>query len=116
MNSEAISTGEACEIESNDLVAVEVVYAQPQTQALIALQLAPGSTLWEAVEQSGLLGQYPELQARADELRDNVGIFGALKPADTVLKSGDRVEIYRPLVMDPKQARRLRAEKKAQVK
>lgn len=115
MSSDVVNAGDACKPDNNGLLAVEVVYAQSQTQALIALQLASGSTLWQAVEQSGLLEQYPELQAHADELRQNVGIFGALKSADTVLKSGDRVEIYRSLVMDPKEARRLRAEKNAQV-
>lgn len=118
MNSEtAVADSDASSnIDAEELLSIEVVYAQPQIQHLIALQLAPGSSLWQAVEQSGLLEQCPELQTRVNELRENVGIFGALKPADTVLKSGDRVEIYRPLVMDPKEARRLRAEKNARLK
>ncbi len=107
MNSETETT------DIDQLIAVEVVYAEPAVQHLIALQLPQGSSIWEAVEQSGLLEQCPALQARGDSLRDNVGIFGKVKPADSILKSGDRVEIYRPLLMDPKQARRLRAEKAA---
>ncbi len=99
---------------SAELIPVEVVYAKPQVQRLIALQLPVGSTLWQAVRQSGLLEQCPELAARGEELRGNVGIFGKPVPADSVLQAGDRVEIYRPLLIDPKEARRLRAEKKAQ--
>lgn len=95
---------------------MEVAYAKPEIQHLIALQLPPGSTLWQAVRESGLLETCPELAERGDELRDNVGIFGRIRPAATELQDGDRVEIYRPLTMDPKQARRLRAEKNARTK
>jgi len=99
--------------DSAQMIDIEVVYAEPQKQYLIALQLPAGSTLWQAVEQSGLIEQCPALQARVDSLPDNVGIYGAIKPADSLLKNGDRVEIYRSLLMDPKQARRLRAQQAA---
>lgn len=88
-----------------DVLTIEVVYALPQQQELIAVQLPRGSTLAQAVVQSGLLAQYPELSLE----RTAVGIFGRQCAADTVLEDGDRVELYRPLQVDPKARRRRRA-------
>jgi len=92
------------------LLPVEVAYAEPEKQYLITLELPEGSTIWDAVQQSGLLNKCPGLTERGESLRANVGVFGQLKPAETVLRANDRVEIYRPLLLDPKEARRLRAE------
>jgi uncharacterized protein len=84
---------------------VEVVYALPERQTLIALEVEEGTTALEAIEQSGILRQFPQ----ADPRRDGVGVFGKQVTPDTPLQDGDRVEIYRPLIADPKVARRDRA-------
>lgn len=85
---------------------VEVVYALPQRQELVRLRVARGSTVRQALESSGLLEKYPGV----DLARDKVGIFGKLTKLDTVVRENDRVEIYRPLIADPKEVRRKRAE------
>ena len=92
-----------------DIITVEVVYARPERQVIVELALKPGTTLGDAVTASGLLMQFPEI----DLSRAKVGIFSKLSRLDTVLGDGDRVEIYRPLEVDPKQARRRRAAIKA---
>jgi putative ubiquitin-RnfH superfamily antitoxin RatB of RatAB toxin-antitoxin module len=86
-------------------IQVEVVYALPERQEVIALQLPPASTLRAALEASGLLRKYPEI----DPENGKFGIFSKLAKADTPLRDRDRVEIYRPLVADPKQIRQQRA-------
>ena len=88
---------------------VEVAYAKPDKQALLALQIKPGTTLLEAIKLSGILEQFPEI----DLGQAKFGIFSKISPPDTVLREKDRVEIYRPLIADPKESRRKRAEKKA---
>ena len=97
---------------------IEVAYALPDTQRIIALQVTPGCTAYEAAEQSGIVKAFPQINlAEAD-----MGIFGKTitDPASHVVKEGDRVEIYRPLIIDPKEVRRARAAKtkttKAQAK
>lgn len=89
-------------------IAVEVVYALPGTQLLFALTVAPGATARQAIEQSGILRRFPEIDLAVQK----IGIFGNIARPDVVLKEGDRVEIYRPLVADPKDARRRRAKQK----
>lgn len=88
----------------NTRLAVEVVYAMRGEQVLLSLEVKPGTTVHEAIEQSGIRRRFPRL----DPERGAVGIFGRLVKPDTVLKAGDRVEIYRPLIADPKDARRKR--------
>jgi putative ubiquitin-RnfH superfamily antitoxin RatB of RatAB toxin-antitoxin module len=78
---------------------VEVVYALPQREERVRLRLPEGATVRDALEKSGLLPL----------ARGKVGIFGRVVGADARLKPGDRVEIYRPLAADPKEARRRRA-------
>ncbi len=90
---------------ATDSIQVEVVYALPQRQELLRLKLATGSTLQQAVEKSGLLEKYPEITLAKSKL----GIFGKLSKLDTVLRDRDRVEIYRPLIADPKEVRKQRA-------
>jgi putative ubiquitin-RnfH superfamily antitoxin RatB of RatAB toxin-antitoxin module len=85
---------------------VEVVYALPQRQELVKLALPVGSTLQQAVEASGLLQRYPEL----DPTKLKLGVYGKLSKPDARLRERDRVEIYRPLIADPKEVRRKRAE------
>lgn len=86
-------------------LSVEVVYALPGRQVLLALEVEPGTTVSQAIEQSGILGAFPAL----DPLSSPVGIFGRRVKRDAVLEHGDRIEIYRPLVVDPKDSRRRRA-------
>mgnify|MGYP000396840234 CR=1 FL=1 len=84
---------------------VEVAYALPDDQQIFTLEVADGTTLEEAVRRSGVLERYPEI----DLATNKVGIFGKLNKLDYVLRAGDRVEIYRPLIADPKEVRKQRA-------
>lgn len=90
-------------------LAIEVALALPERQWLLSLQLEEGATVEQAVRASGLLRQLPPEQREAFR----VGIFGKLvaKPSERRLMAGDRVEIYRPLLADPKESRKRRAEK-----
>lgn len=88
-----------------EMITVEVAYATPKEQLILTVELAAGSTLSQAVEQSGIIEHFPEI----DLATMKVGIFGKLKKPDQVLQPGDRVEIYRPLIADPKQVRKERA-------
>lgn len=97
-----------------DLITVEVAYALPHKQKIIALLVEPGTTAMDAVLRSKITEHFPGL----DIATAKMGIFGqslgtkGLDPADKyILHEGDRVEIYRPLTSDPKDARRKRAEK-----
>lgn len=92
--------------EAPSRIDVEVAVAWPDHQHIVALEVAEGTTLRQAVEASGLLERFPEIELRDD----HVGIFGELRQPDTALADGDRVEIYRPLKIEPREARRLAAE------
>jgi uncharacterized protein len=83
---------------------VEVVYALPERQVLLSLEVEPGTTVDEAVAQSGIRHHVPGLDTTASQL----GIFGKRVNGSAVLKDGDRIEIYRPLNADPKDSRRRR--------
>lgn len=87
-------------------VRVEVAYATPARQAVKVLVLPVGSTVEAAIRASGLLTEFPEI----DLAVNRVGVFGELVALDAVLDGGERVEIYRPLIADPKEARRRRAQ------
>ncbi|ENO87651.1 RnfH family protein [Thauera linaloolentis] len=87
-------------------IRVEVAYALPQRQELVEVVLAEGATVGDALEVSGLLRKYPDIEPDG---RNKLGIFSRLVKADAVLRDRDRVEIYRPLVADPKAVRRQRA-------
>lgn len=89
-----------------DEVRVEVAYAAPDRQVVKILMLPIGSRVEAAIRASGLLEEFPEI----DLAVNRVGVFGELVGLDTELQGGERVEIYRPLLADPKQARRRRAE------
>jgi len=86
-------------------LAVEVVYARADEQCLAKLSLPAGSTLRQAIVASGLPDRFPEI----DLALMAVGVWGRRCGADEPLRTGDRVEIYRPLACDPKDARRARA-------
>ncbi|TVO62310.1 RnfH family protein [Spiribacter vilamensis] len=87
------------------MITVEVAYALPSDQRLISLDLPSGATAREAIQQSGLLAEFPGL----DPAESGIGIFSQPVDLDTALNDGDRVEIYRPLQIDPKAQRRARA-------
>jgi putative ubiquitin-RnfH superfamily antitoxin RatB of RatAB toxin-antitoxin module len=92
-----------------DRLHVQVCYATPTLEDLRDLVVEQGATIAQAIAQSGLLQAHPEI----DLASQPVGLFGKKRPLDTVLRERDRVEIYRPLVADPKESRRRRADKKA---
>ena len=84
---------------------IEVVYALPTKQQLISLKLPPGSTVRQAIDASGLLLKHPEI----DLSKNRIGVFAKLTKPDALLRDHDRVEIYRPLIADPKEVRKQRA-------
>ncbi|MBT68483.1 MAG: RnfH family protein [Thiotrichales bacterium] len=86
---------------------VEVAYALADKQSLISIEVEKGATLKEAVEASGILDTFEEI----DLSKDRVGIFSKFATLETVLREKDRVEIYRPLIADPKKVRKERAAK-----
>ena len=91
---------------------VEVAYALPHSQRIVELSVAAGTTAREAVIQSGIDKSYPEIDLQAADL----GVFGKSVKDAYELQSGDRVEIYRPLEIDPKESRKQRAAKAKQDK
>jgi len=100
----------------NEMILVEVAYATPEKQLILALEVIKGTTAIEAVKQSGITNEFPVI----DLEKDAMGIFSSLLdgkdyplPNEYELQPLDRVEIYRPLIIDPKQARSARAKKKA---
>lgn len=84
---------------------VEVAYGEPAEQILLEIEVPAGATARQAIEQSGLLRDRPQLAG----LPSGVGVFSRAVDPDYVLSAGDRVEIYRPLLVDPKESRRRRA-------
>jgi uncharacterized protein len=84
---------------------VAVCYALPEVIFMVQLDVDTGTTIGQAIAASGVLARFPEI----DLGRNKLGVFGKLKTADTVLRDGDRVEIYRPLQADPMESRRRRA-------
>lgn len=87
---------------ANDFVRIEVVYALPERQLLLKLRVPRGTSAREAVKLSGIRGQFPQI----DLQRDQLGIFGKKIKGDTEVQEGDRIEIYRPLLADPREVRR----------
>jgi hypothetical protein len=90
---------------ASDELQVEVVYATSQEQVVVELALPVGSTVGDAITRSGLLARFPEI----DLGRNRVGVFGVLADLADPLEDGARVEIYRPLIANPKDVRRRRA-------
>ena len=87
---------------------VEIAYAEPNRQIVRSLQVPEGCTLLDAIQRSGLLAEIPGI----DLAKNKVGIFGRLARLEDFVRQHDRIEIYRPLVADPKEMRRNRAIKK----
>lgn len=84
---------------------MEVVYALVDKTELVKLDLPEGSTVLQAVEASGLLEKHPEIDVK----KNKFGVYAKLAKLDAVLRDQDRVEIYRPLIADPKEVRKQRA-------
>lgn len=97
-------------VESNDLISVEVAYALPGEQEIIQLKVKSEATIKAIILQSGILERFPEIDLDTSK----VGIFSKLAKYTDTLHDGDRIEIYRPLIADPKEVRKQRALKKAQ--
>lgn len=91
-------------------IEVEVAYATPERQEILVVAVAEGASAYDAVLKSGILEVFPEIDPETIDM----GVFGKVikKPKEQVLHAGDRVELYRPLKIDPKQARLNRAKKK----
>lgn len=88
------------------MLEIEIVYGLADRQVLKSMTVAEGTTIREAALKSGLAVEFPELDLQQAPL----GIFGKAVKDETVLRDGDRIEVYRPLLIDPKEARRKRAE------
>ena len=89
----------------SDELNVEVCYALAEKQILIPVRLPAGATLQQALERSGILEKHPEIDLK----KNKFGIFAKLSKLDSALRDRDRIEIYRPLIADPKEVRKQRA-------
>ncbi len=99
-----------------EMINVEVAYALPEKQKIIELLVKPGTTATEAVRRSGIIKEFPEIDLETAKLGvfgQALGTKGLAKAPEYEMQPGDRVEIYRPLKADPKEARRRRAAKAA---
>jgi putative ubiquitin-RnfH superfamily antitoxin RatB of RatAB toxin-antitoxin module len=94
--------------DEETLIEVEVAYAKPEEQVIVTISVPQGTTIEQAANLSGLLVRFPEISHSDLKL----GIFGVVCKPEQIVKQGDRVEIYRALIHDPKEARRQRALKK----
>lgn len=91
---------------SQEHITVEVAYALPNQQMIIPVQVTPETTAEQAIRACGILAKFPEI----DLSQNQIGIFGKLTKLDAPLRHLDRIEIYRPLIADPKEVRKQRAE------
>jgi putative ubiquitin-RnfH superfamily antitoxin RatB of RatAB toxin-antitoxin module len=92
-------------MDSAERMPVEVAYALPDRQLVVKLDVVPDATLEQAIQASGILEKFPEIDLGSSK----VGVFGKLAKLNDRLCAGDRVEIYRPLIADPKEVRKKRA-------
>jgi len=92
-------------MEKHEPITVEVAYARPDVQVIIPVVVEEPATIREAIVRSGVIERFPEIDLESAK----VGIFGKLSKLDTVVRARDRVEIYRPLIADPKEVRKQRA-------
>ena len=91
--------------ESVELIEVEVAYAKPETQVILNVKVERGATVEDAIKLSGILHNFSEI----DLATNKVGVFGKLSKLNAPVKAGDRIEIYRHLIADPKEVRKQRA-------
>ena len=99
-------------MDNVNTIDIEVAYARPDEQVILPLKVEPGTTVEHAVRLSGVLDRYPEIDLAVNK----VGIFGKLTKLAAPLRPGDRVEIYRTLIADPKEIRKQRAAEGKQMK
>jgi putative ubiquitin-RnfH superfamily antitoxin RatB of RatAB toxin-antitoxin module len=92
---------------SMNKIAIEIAYATPTKQIILALEVPSSCTIEEAIRLSRITESFPEI----DLQKQKVGVFSKIKKLSDTLKAGDRIEIYRPLIIDPKEARRAKAKK-----
>lgn len=97
---------------NSNRILVEVAYALPEEQTLLAFEVDKGATAQEVIDQSGILEKYPEL----DLEKQKVGLFSKIIKLDYQVREKDRIEIYRPLIADPKEVRKKRAEEGKKLK
>ena len=90
---------------ADELIEVEVAYARPDQQVILTVRVPAGATIEDALRRSGLLERFAEIDLAVNK----VGVFGKASRLDAGLEPGDRVEVYRPLIADPKEARKQRA-------
>ncbi|GAB5993715.1 RnfH family protein [Aeromonas enteropelogenes] len=91
----------------SEQLTIEVVYALPQQQTVIELRVAPETCVLDAIEQSGIVQKHPEIDLAVNKF----GIYSRPVKGSDPLQDGDRIEIYRPLIADPREMRKKRAEK-----
>ncbi len=96
---------------ASETVNIEVAYALPHKQQIVVVEVAVGTTVLEAVKQSTITQVFPEIDVDSVKM----GIFGKAVKAQQEVKAGDRIEVYRPLISDPKASRKARAVSMAQV-
>ncbi len=96
---------ESGQVAGDARIQVEVAYARHDEQVILPVEVEVGTTVHEAIRRSGILERFPEIDLKANK----VGVFGKLSKPDAALRQGDRVEIYRPLIADPKEIRKQRA-------
>lgn len=94
-------------MEKNKFIQVEVAYAKPDKQMVVSLEMPTFSTIEAIILQSNILKFFPEI----DLTRQSIGIFGKISQLSDYAREGDRIEIYRSLLIDPKEARRKRAKR-----
>jgi len=97
---------EATQVQ-NETIQIEVVYGLAHKQKLLSLPVKQGITVEEAIHESGIISLFPEI----DLSENKVGIWNKAVKLSTILENLDRIEIYRPLIADPKEVRKRRAEK-----
>lgn len=93
---------------SDERVRVQVAYARAERQVILTVEVPAAATIEAAIRASGMLARFPEI----DLTRQTVGVYGARASLHDAVHAGDRIEIYRPLQVDPKEARRRRAARK----
>jgi putative ubiquitin-RnfH superfamily antitoxin RatB of RatAB toxin-antitoxin module len=98
------------ELINNELIEIEVVYGLPHKQVLLSLKVPKGTSMLNCIKLSGIVKHFPEIIPEEAV----IGIFSKLCKLEDVIHQGDRIEIYRPLTADPKEMRKLRAEKAKQ--
>lgn len=91
-----------------DKIKVSVAYALPELQTVLELEVDSGSTVEQAILQSGILSKFPDINLDTNK----TGIYGKVEKLNTILQAKDRIEIYRAITCDPKEVRRQRAKKK----